>query len=507
MKKDKFLKNSILLTISNSTTGVLKFVFSIILSRELGAEGMGLYALIMPIYDLFACLVCGGMLTALSKESSSYQSKGDYINLHKSIHVTLIFDLIWTLLIVIFVFFNSKYISTSIIKDSRSLYSLIFICPALIFVALSSIIKGYFYGTSNVNIPAIIDILEKGVRIVVTVYAIRLLAFKEVENTVSVVYAALAAGEFISFIFLYIFYRINKHKDFSLRNISSSEGSAQLLFNVLIMAVPLCVNGFLSTALSTVSTLILPRRLLLAGFTHSTALEMIGKFSGMALTIIFFPLVVVMSMSIVLIPDIAESIEKKDYYNVEERIYQVLRISFLLGISTLIICFSIPNSLGKLFFARNDLTIYIKFAALSAPFSYISFTTFSILNGIGKQGVLLRNSIIVSVEEVILLFLLTSIPSINILGYGLSLMITSLTSSVINLYEIKKKCYINLSLENLFLDMLISLLVYFSLNIINSIIPNTYFKSKTVFIIFFGFLLFFFLSSFINKKIKKESVY
>lgn len=508
MKKDKFFKNSILLTISNSTTGVLKFVFSIILSRELGAEGMGLYALIMPIYDLFSCLVCGGMMTALSKESSSYESKGDYTNLHKSIHVTLIFDLIWTLLIVIFVFFNSKYISTNIIKDSRSLYSLIFICPALIFVALSSIIKGYFYGTSNVNIPAIIDILEKGVRIIVTIYAIRLLAFKEVENTVSVVYAALASGEFISFILLYIFYKLNKHKDFSFRNIPfSSDGSAQLLFNVLVMAVPLCVNGFLSTSLSTVSTLILPRRLLLAGFTHSAALEMIGKFSGMALTIIFFPLVVVMSMSIVLIPDIAESIEKKDYYNLEERIYQVLRISFLLGISTLIICFSIPNSLGKLFFARNDLTIYIKFAALAAPFSYISATTFSILNGLGKQGVLLRNSIIVSVEEVILLFMLTSIPSINILGYGLSLMITSLTSLIMNLYEIKKKCYINLSLEDLFLDMLVSLFVYFSLNIMNSIIPNTYFKSKTIFIILFGFLLFFFLSSFINKTIKKESVY
>ncbi|WP_158072864.1 oligosaccharide flippase family protein, partial [Clostridium haemolyticum] len=46
MNNNKFLKNSILLTLSNSTTGILKFVFSIILSRELGAEGMGLYALI-----------------------------------------------------------------------------------------------------------------------------------------------------------------------------------------------------------------------------------------------------------------------------------------------------------------------------------------------------------------------------------------------------------------------------------------------------------------------------
>lgn len=508
MKKDNFFKNSILLTISNSTTGVLKFIFSIILSRELGAEGMGLYALIMPIYDLFACLVSGGMMTAISKESSSYLSKREYHNLHKSVHSALVFDFIWSFIIVIFVFLNSKYISFNIIKDSRSLKSIIYICPALICLALSSIIKGYFYGTNKVNIPAIIDILEKAVRIVVTIFAIKYLPHKDIEATVSVVYAALSAGEFASFLFLYVFYKIHKHKDLLLRNTSDfCEGHAQLLFDILIMSVPLCVNGFLSTALSTVSTLILPRRLLIAGFTHSTSLAMIGKFSGMALSIIFFPLVVVTSMSIVLIPDLAESMEKHDYMNLEKRISQVLNISFLLGISTLIICFSMPNSLGKLFFSRSDLSLYIKFAAISAPFSYISSTSFSILNGLGKQGVLLRNSVLISIEEVILLFLLTSIPSINILGYGLSLTITSLTGLIMNIYEIKKKCYIKFSLDDLFTDVLISLLIYFTINILNYTIPSTYFKTKTIFLILFGFISFFSLHSLLGKILKKESVY
>ncbi|MCY6484650.1 stage V sporulation protein B [Clostridium aestuarii] len=506
MKKDNFFKNSILLTLSNSTTGILKFIFSIILSRELGAEGMGLYALIMPIYDLFACLICGGMATAISKHSSSFYSKKNYESLHKSVHVTLVFDLIWSLIIVIIVFLNSKYISTNIIKDSRSLVSLLFICPALIFVALSSIIKGYFYGISKVKIPAFIDIFEKAIRIFVTVFAIRMLAFNQLENTVSVVYGALAAGEFVSFLLLYVFYKLSKHKDLLHQNANNPhEGRAQLLFDVLIMAMPLCINGFLSTAISTVSTLILPRRLLLAGFTHSTSLSMIGKFSGMALTIIFFPLVVVTSMSIVLIPDIAETMEKKDYYTLEQRIYQVIKISFLIGISTMIICFSIPDSLGKLFFARNDLATYIKFSALSAPFTYISYTTFSILNGLGKQGVLLRNSLIVSIEELIVLYILTSIPSINILGYGLSLMITSFTSVIINLKEIKKKCYIKFCFEDLFIDILLSLLVFFILNIINNLIPNTYFKLKTISLIFLGFILFFFSISFVHKTIKNNN--
>lgn len=499
MKKDKFFKNSILLTLSNSTTGVLKFIFSIILSRELGAEGMGLYALIMPIYDLFSCLVCGGMVTAISKQSSSFYSKKDYKNIHKSIHITIVFDLVWTLLIAIIVALNSKYISINIIKDIRSLHSLLLVCIALIFVALSSIIKGYFYGVSNVNTPAIIDIFEKVIRISVTIFVIRSLPVKEIENTVTAVYGALAAGEFFSFLLLYIFYKISKAKDLSHSYRNNTEGDAQLLFDILVMSVPLCVNGFLSTAISAISTLVLPRRLLIAGFDHSTALGMIGKFSGMALTIIFFPLVVVMSMSIVLIPDIAESVERKDYITLEERIHQVLRISFLLGMATLIVCFSMPDSLGMLFFGREDLGTYIKFAAISAPFTYISATTFSILNGLGKQGVLLRNSLIVAVEELILLYVLTSIPSINILGYGLSLMITSLTSLVMNLHEIKKRCYIQLSIEDFFIDMLLSLLIYFSLNIMNNLISDTFFKTKTIFMIILGFTLFFFILSFVNK--------
>ncbi len=504
MKKDNFFKNSALLTISNSATGVLKFVFSIILSRELGAEGMGLYALIMPIYDLFCCLVCGGLITAISKHSSSFYAKKDIRNLHRSVKITIIFDIIWTLIIVAGVTLNSQYISTNIIKDSRSLHSLLLICLALLFVALSSIIKGYFFGISDVNTPAFIDIFEKVVRIIVTYAIIKFLPFRQIEDTVTAVYGALAAGEFVSFILLYVFYKIRKAKDFANEyNYYPVEGNAQLLFNVLLMSVPLCINGFLTTAISAVSTLILPRRLLIAGFDHSTALGMIGKFSGMALSIIFFPLVVVMSMSIVLIPDISESLEKRDFTTLEERIQQVLRISFLLGVSTMIICFSIPNSLGQLFFHRDDLGIYIKFAALSAPFTYISATTFSILNGLGKQGVLLRNSIIVSVIELILLFILTSIPGINILGYGLSLMITSLISLVINLYEIRKRCYIELSLENFIIDTLLSLLIYFLLNIINNIIPNTFFKTKTILIILLGFVSFFFIMSFANKTFRE----
>jgi stage V sporulation protein B len=46
MGLDKFYKNSAILTLSNFITGFIGFAFSIVLSKKLGAEGLGLYGLL-----------------------------------------------------------------------------------------------------------------------------------------------------------------------------------------------------------------------------------------------------------------------------------------------------------------------------------------------------------------------------------------------------------------------------------------------------------------------------
>ncbi len=498
MKKDNFFKDSLILTASNLTTGILGFIFSIILSKELGPEGMGLYGLVMPMYNLFICLICGGMVTAISKVAAVYFSKNDHRNLNKSVETALFFDFMWAIIVSVSFFIATNFISTHVIKDSRTLYSLKIIAPALIFVALSAILKGYFYGISKVQIPAFIDILEKAVRIAVIVTIINMLSTPSVTNTVTIAYIALCVGEFISLALLYIFYRINKKK--ASFTVFKKEGRAQLLFDILIVSVPLSLNGFLSTALNTVSTLIVPRRLVSAGIEYSTALSLIGKFSGMSMAIIYFPLIIVNSMATILVPDLSQTKDKNDYFAMESRITQVMKIAFLLGVCTMVISLSIPNALGKLFFNRADLGQFIKLAALSAPLTYTSATTFGILNGLGKQGILLRNSLIVSVEEVILLYIFTGISSINIFGFGISLIITSLTLLVLNIYEIRKHCYITMPIGELFIYILLSLLVFFLLTIVNNLIPNTLFTPKYVLIIAVGFITFFLAVAIINKE-------
>ncbi|MGE5628828.1 MAG: stage V sporulation protein B [Solirubrobacterales bacterium] len=430
---DTFFKSSLTLVISNLVTGLLGFVFSIILSRDLGPEGIGLYGIVMPVYDLFICLICGGMATSISKVGAVYFFKKDYSNLNRTIEASIFFDVVWGIIVASFVFVNSSFISGYMINDSRAAGALRIICPAMVFIAVSSILKGYFYATSNVKVPAFIDILEKTFRIGA------LLFLFQYATGVTAAYLVLALGEGLSLFLLYCFYKFDKYNcSFS----SNDEDKIQLVFDVLKYSFPLGINGFLSTIFFSMSNLLLPRRLMMSGLDYAGALSVMGKFSGMAITTALFPVMIVNALCIVLVPDISQNLSKKNYYKLEHRIGKVLRIALLLGLITSAVCMLFPNLLGSLLFNRNDLGSYIKFAALLPPFAFTAATTYGILNGLGKQNILLRNSLLSSLLQLIITYVLSGISFINIYGYGTALIITNIIVLSLNLYEVGKHCSI-----------------------------------------------------------------
>lgn len=494
---DKFYKNSLILTLSNLVTGIIGFIFSIVLSKDLGAEGLGLYGLVMPVYGLLLCLTSDGLVTAISKVSAVCWSKKDYRNLNRTLTTTFLFILLWSLSIAFLVFINTSAISSYIIKDPRVQNSLRIVCPALLFVPMSAILKGYFYGVGKFKVPALIDTLEKLLRVVVLLGTIAILSLRDVAGTVTAAYFALTIGELTSFLLLYILYRMNKRT--AKPGMTKSQNRVQLLFNVLVISCPLCLNGFVSSILSTAATLILPRRLVHAGIPYSSALSLMGKFTGMAISIVYLPFIIVSSIMTVLIPDLSLSQSRHDAWATENRISQVLRISYLVGISTVVVALSIPDSLGSLFYNRTDLGGMIRFAAISSLFSYVSAPTYGILNGLGKQNINLKNSLIVSIQSLVLIFILAGIPSINIYGYGITLMITSITGLLLNMHAIRKFCDLRLSLPELGAYALIGLLSYLLLSIYRNLLPSPFLAVEVGSVTILGFALVFFLSSFIWK--------
>jgi len=492
--QDNFFKNSFFLTASNIATGILGFIFSIYLADIAGPEGVALYGLVMPIYNLFICLMTAGIIAAISQRAAIYESKGEYNNLFKTIRSVAFFNIIWAIAIGLIVFFLAPYISQYGIKDPRTINAIKVTCPAMVFIALSNILKGFFYGSSKIKIPAVIDISEKAMRIITITLLIWIFHAKTLSSIVTLAYVSLALGELQSLLLLYGYYRYTVNR--IPPSYEKPESKAQLLFNVLIISLPLCLNGFLGNAFSTISTLIVPRQLVASGLDYSSALNLIGRFNGMALTIVTFPLIVVNSINTLLVPDLSQSISNSDYYNASVRIKTVLKIAFLLGMATTVICQLIPDSLGQMFYKRDDLGLYIRLASLSAPIFFVANTMFGILNGLNRQSIILRNSIIISITEIVCLYIFTAIPSINIFSYVITIFVTSTLGLIINLHEVNKHIELNLSLFNIIIFILTGILVYLMLNLFTNRLLDGLFISKNIIVIVLTFGIFAYLSRF-----------
>ena len=450
---DKFYKDSFVLTLSNMVTGVIAFVFSIVLSRELGAEGLGLYGLVMPIYGLLLTITSEGLITAISKITTLYFNRKEFRNLNRTLGTVFIFTALWATCVALLVLLSNKLIAGYIVRDPRSAQALMILSPALVFVPLSAIIKGYLYGLGKYRISASVDIVEKLLRVVILLSTIWILKPASVGSTVAIAYFALASGELFSMLLLFACYRYQRQKAAG-GSVGRSKSRIQLIFDVFIITVPLSINGILSSILSAVSALILPRRLVAAGFSYSQALSEIGKFGGMALNIVTLPYIIIGSMLTVLVPELSLNISKKDYWSAEERVAQVLKMAITVGIATSLVCLRIPDTLGMLFYNRNDLGDMIRFSSPICLILFVSSPTFGILNALGKQNILLKNSIINSTQSLILTYILAGIPVLNIYGYGISAVITAVTSFILNVKEILKICEIKIGLQDIFTYLL-----------------------------------------------------
>lgn len=488
MGKDKFYKNSMIVTAANLMTGMLAFIFSIIISRKLGTEGMGLYGLVMPVYSLAICIVAEGLITAISKISAGYFSNKDNVNLHRTITTTIVCILIWAVFVSFVMFLLSGFLATRLINDSRTVYAIRILCPAIIIIPISAIFKGYFYGIGKFYVTSLIDICEKAMRVTFLSFATAVLVLENVQETVTSAFGAISLGEMISFTILFIcYYKNSKYTETETTH--KRESRPQLLANVLAISLPLCVNGILTSILSTASSLLLPRRLVVTGISYSDALSLIGKFSGMALNITLFPLIIVGSMSTVLVPDITTSLARQDFWSLEKRIKQVFGISLLIGVSTVIMNLIIPDELGQLFFKRDDLGTYISFAAVCSLLTYLAIPTYGMLNGLGRQKVILKNSLIVSVLEITLIFFLTAIPAINIYGLGITLVITSVVGLWINLREIKNTLEIHLSVWGFVKPLIIGALSFLFIKFISGFIPSGQLLLKCTVVVVSSYLL------------------
>ena len=141
MKKSKFIRSSIILIIGGLITKVLGMIIKIALTRAISTEGIGIYSLILPTFNLFITLCSLGLPVAISKLVSEGKKNNKKIVL-SIIPLMLLFNFILMIILLLLAPILSKYL----LKNSITYYPLLMVGLTLPFICISSILKGYFFG-------------------------------------------------------------------------------------------------------------------------------------------------------------------------------------------------------------------------------------------------------------------------------------------------------------------------------------------------------------------------
>jgi len=75
MAKKSFIGSAVILMIASFIVKIIGFIYRIYLSNLIGAEGMGLFQLISPVYSLIILTLTSGVSIAVSKMVAEEMAK------------------------------------------------------------------------------------------------------------------------------------------------------------------------------------------------------------------------------------------------------------------------------------------------------------------------------------------------------------------------------------------------------------------------------------------------
>ena len=426
--KKRFFKNGILLTlVALSMRGVGLFASSFV-SGAVGAQGVGLYTLIMTLYGFALTFATSGISLAMTNLVAAAIGKGERA-VGSVLRAGILYALFFGGAATAVLFLFAPFFGTYFLGDARTVLPIRILSLSLLPEALLSVCIGYFVGIRRVANNAAMQVGSQLFRLLLTVV---LLSRTNAEN-VAAACIALAVTAVLSDLFAFLFAWLQ----FFLSRRKKEKGSGKESFlPVCRMALPLAVSAYLRSALLTAEHILIPKRLRLFGQSAEDSLASYGVLHGMALPLVLFPMAPLTSFASLLVPEFAEAKAKGDEARMERMCKRTFCAALRYGIATAALLLLFSEELGHLVYHSTEAGRYIAMLAPVVPIMYLDHATDQMLKGIGEQVASMWINITDSLLSVLLVWFL--LPVLGVWGYAVMIIVMELYNFLLSLCRLRR---------------------------------------------------------------------
>ncbi|MDR1391786.1 MAG: oligosaccharide flippase family protein [Clostridiales bacterium] len=521
VKKQSFVRGALILITANFFVKIIGAIFKIPLANFLGKNGMGLFSVAYQIYTFMFIIATAGFPIAVSKMISEYEAKKRYRDCENIFKTALmLLGFIGLLGSILLFLFSKKF--ACFLGNEESYLSIIAISPAIFFVSILSVFRGYFQGMQNMYPTALSEIVEASVKLFLglfltifftkmtinpslnKIFSLQTKQIKSLEIKTQMASSGaifgVTCGTFLSLLILFFMYIRQKTKENN-KNIKQELKKRTILKKLVMIAIPITIGASVSSITSVVDLATTMNRLIVnpkvfERYNHlfcegtkfyqnfsnknlddSEILEkksniLYGMYNGYAIPIFNLPLTIIVALAMCLVPAISSEIAKKNFKNAQEKAQNALKITSI---------FAMPCSFGVcalskpiLFFLYNgdtDAKFVLQKLSLAIFFVSIVSVSNSILQAYGKLYLPVFSMLIGGIIKIFFNFFL--IPIYGVDAVPISTIICYVSIALLNLFFIFK--FFKIKLESIFFIkiFLSSMIMYyfscFSYNFISGI--------------------------------------
>ncbi len=428
---NSFMKNVVILIFSQLLIKVLGLVYKLVITNipGFGDTGLGYYSAGYQIYALLLTLSSIGIPSVISKLVSERIAIGDTKGAQRIFKVAFKFFTTIGFILSIGLFLGADIIANNILNVPDVAYVMKVLSPAIVFVAMSAVLRGYFSGQQNMKPTSVSQTLEQFLNCVLSITFVYACIGKDTYIMAAAGNLSTTCAIVITFVYLIMYFKKNKlDTRNSIISPEKKKSNKELLKIILGISIPITISSLISVISGVIDTATVSNCMQIA-YSEAVAskeeLEQIAMSATGILskvdTLVSFPLAINLAFSTALTPAISEALAKKDKRTASRR----LSFSFFASLIIILPCaigfIALSEPILKMLYpTASDGAGIFMIASVSMILTALSQTLTGGLYGVNQSKIPAIAAGLGAVIKFILNMILISNPNIGIYGASIS---------------------------------------------------------------------------------------
>jgi stage V sporulation protein B len=444
MPKQSFMRGAMVLTTASVITKILGMMIQVVIARELGAAGFGLFRTVNPIFYMLLTVSTLALAPALAKVIAENMAVGNIAKVRHALKISnttvLILSTTVCILAIIFAPHSAKWLDP---RATLPFYGALLRIPL---VCLSSIMTGFYIGMQDQTPPAIAWIIETIVRTIITIPLILQM------NPYGIAYGALAVmigagiGEFAGYLFM--LWRYFKRDSLTIQVPDNHKDEPHLTRRtvraLVEVSLPTTVHNVFGIVAYAAEPIIIYAAFARIGIAKMSATSLYGSF-GMAIQLLLLPTVLSSSLSSVVIPAVSEAAAMRNARLVSHRLNQVIQITFLIALPATVFLILSGHDLAITLYKDSLAGEILAYIAPLCAFIYIRDPLSALLQGLNKATLSAAISLTTSSIRMYGIYYFVSHTHDGIFGVAKATAIAAVLSAMLSFYFVRK--FVSLSID------------------------------------------------------------